>query len=99
MDSLEGPSVSPCAQILCFRHYDSILPTRRSKASKPWNIRKRHAPGMHVQAPELGAAVQGRKHLAGIEQTLGVEGAFQPLLLVEVDLGKHRRHQVALFHA
>jgi hypothetical protein len=27
-----------------------------------------------MHPPELGAAVQGRKHLAGIEQALGVEG-------------------------
>ena len=40
-----------------------------------------------------------RKHLAGIEQALGVEGAFQPLLLVEIDLGEHHRHQVALLDA
>ena len=55
--------------------------------------------GMHMHAAELGAAVQRRKHLAGIEQALGVEGAFEPLLLVEVDLGEHRRHQVALLDA
>ena len=54
---------------------------------------------MHVHAAELGAAVQRREHLAGIEQALVVEGAFEPLLLVEIDLGEHRRHQVALLDA
>ena len=39
---------------------------------------------MHVQAAELGAAVQLREHLAGVEQALGIEGAFQALLLGEV---------------
>ena len=45
--------------------------------SKPRNVRKRHAPGMHVHAAELGAAMQGRKHFPGIEQALRVEGAFE----------------------
>ena len=54
---------------------------------------------MHMQVPELGAAVQLRKHLAGIEQALRVEGAFQPLLLIEVNLGEHVAHQVALLDA
>ncbi len=54
---------------------------------------------MHVHAAEFGAAVQGRKHLAGVEQALRIEGAFQALLLVEIDLGKHFRHQVALLDA
>src|SRR5262250_2904217 len=67
--------------------------------SEPRNIRKRHPPGVHVHAPELGAAVQRRKHLARVEQALVVEGAFEPLLLLEVSLGEHGRHQVALFHA
>ena len=44
---------------------------------------------------ELGAAVQFREHLAGIEQALGVEGTFDPLLLIEIDLGEHLSHQVA----
>src|SRR3954452_20135892 len=49
-----------------------------------------------MHAAELGAAVQGRKHLSGIEQALCIEGAFQALLLVEVDLTEHLRHQIAL---
>jgi hypothetical protein len=47
----------------------------------------------------IGAAVGGRKHLSRIKQTLGVEGAFQPLLLVQIDLGKHLAHRVALLDA
>jgi hypothetical protein len=34
-----------------------------------------------MQAAELGAAVQSRENLAGIEQALIVEGALQPLLV------------------
>src|SRR5262249_60553614 len=65
----------------------------------PRNTRKRPPPRVHVHAPELGAAVQRRKYLARIEQALVVEGTFEPLLLIEVSLGEHGRHQVALFHA
>ena len=53
----------------------------------------------HTRKAELGAAMQGRKHLSRIEQALRVEGAFQPLLLVEVDLAEHFGHQVALLDA
>jgi len=54
---------------------------------------------MHMHTAELCTSAQGRKDLAGIEQQLGVEGAFDPLLMVEIDLGEHLRHQVALFDA
>ena len=54
---------------------------------------------MDVHAAEFSAAVQGREHLAGVEQALRVECTFQPLLLVEVDLAEHFAHQVALFDA
>ena len=49
-----------------------------------------------VQAAELGAAVQLRKDLAGVEDLGGVEGALDALLLVQVVLVEHHRHQVAL---
>ncbi len=54
---------------------------------------------MDVHAAELGAAVQRREHLAGVEKAAGVEGALEALLLVEVGLGEHRPHQVALLDA
>ena len=38
---------------------------------------------MHMHAAHLGATVQLRKDLAGIEQPLVVEGAFDAKLLVE----------------
>src|SRR6185295_9376959 len=66
---------------------------------KPRQIRKRELAAVHVHAAEFGAAVQRRKHFSGVEQPLRVEGAFQPLLLVEIDFGKHLRHQVALLDA
>ena len=52
-----------------------------------------------MHTPEFGAAAQLRKHFSGIEQAGVVEGAFQPLLLGEIDLVEHHVHQVALFHA
>ena len=54
--------------------------------SKPRNVGKRQLAAVDVHAAEFGAAVQGRKHFSGIEQALRVERAFQPLLLVEIDL-------------
>src|SRR5262245_14088709 len=63
------------------------------------DIRKRNAAGVHVHAAKLGAAVQRRKHLARIEQAPVVERAFEPLLLIEVGLREHRRHQVAFLDA
>src|SRR5262249_14917798 len=67
--------------------------------SKPWQVGKSDASRMHMHAPKLRAAVQRRKHLAGIEQALVVEGAFESLLLIEIGFRKHRRHQVALLDA
>ena len=39
------------------------------------------------------------KTFPGLNRPSVVEGAFEPLLLVEIGLGKHRRHQIALFDA
>jgi hypothetical protein len=52
-----------------------------------------------VQPAQFGAAMQLREYLAGVEQAFGVKGAFQALLLVEIDLGEHDRHQIAFFNA
>src|SRR5438874_1091292 len=67
--------------------------------SESRNVGKRDPTRVDVHAPELGASVQRRKYLARVEQTLVVERAFEPLLLLEVGLGEHCRHQVALLHA
>jgi hypothetical protein len=50
-----------------------------------------------VHAAELGAAVQLRKNLVGVEDLRGVEGKLHALLLVQVVLVEHHRHQVVLF--
>ena len=65
--------------------------------SKPRKIGKRQLAGPHMHAAELGAPVECRKHLAGIEQAPLVERAFEALLLGQIDVRKHRRHQIALF--
>ena len=54
---------------------------------------------MHMHAPQFSAAVQRRKDLAGVEQQFGIEGAFDPLLLLEIGFAEHVRHQVSLFNA
>ena len=66
---------------------------------KSRNIGKCQLAVMDVDTPEFGAAMQGGKHLARIEQTLGVERTLQPLLLGEIDVAKHFRHEVAFFDA
>src|SRR6185436_5848509 len=73
--------------------------TGRNASLEPRNIGKRQPAGMNVQAAELGAAVQLRENFSGIEQAFGVERTFDPLLLIEVDLREHYRHQVALLYA
>src|SRR5687768_5092900 len=64
--------------------------------SEPRQIGMRQLSTTHQHAAKLGAAMEDREHLAGIEQAVAVEGAFEPLLLVEIGLGEHFRHQVAL---
>jgi hypothetical protein len=68
----------------------------RHRHLKTWNIRKRQAPAADMHAPELRAGMELRKHLSRIKEALVVEGAFDPLLLIEIDLREHHRHQVAL---
>src|SRR5437879_13043636 len=68
-------------------------------SSKPRKFGESELAAMDVYATQFCAAMQGRKYLAGIEQALRVEGAFQTLLLVEVDLAEHFRHQIALLDA
>src|SRR5262249_10946643 len=72
---------------------------RKRVTSKPREIGKGGVAAMDVHAAELGTAVELREDLAGIEQALRIEGAFQSLLLVQVDLVEHRRHEIALLDA
>src|SRR5258705_11421835 len=72
---------------------------RGRRALKPRKLGESELAAVDMHAAELGAAVQGRKYLARVEQALGVERAFKPLLLVEIDLAEHFAHQVALLDA
>ena len=54
---------------------------------------------MDMQPAELGAAMELREHLAGVQQTVRVEGAFEALLMGEVGFVEHCSHEVALFDA
>ena len=53
---------------------------------------------MDVHSPEFRTAVQRRIHLAGVEQAFRIEGALDPLLLLQVVLGEHLAHQIAFLH-
>src|SRR4029453_832646 len=72
---------------------------RGPRRSKPRKLRKCELAAVDMHAAKFGAAVQGREYLAGVEEALGVERAFKPLLLVEIDLAEHFAHQVALLDA
>ena len=69
----------------------------RRHVLEPRNIGKASLATVNVDAAEFGASMQRWKDLAGIEQALRVEGAFEALLLLQVVLAEHGAHQVALF--
>ena len=50
---------------------------------------------MDMQAPELGAAMQLRKHLPRVEQAVRVESTFQALLMRQISFAKHSPHEVS----
>src|ERR1700735_2244571 len=52
-----------------------------------------------MHAAEFSATAELREHLARIEQAFRIEGAFQPHLLIELDLVEHRAHEIALLAA
>ena len=64
---------------------------------EPLDVGVRYLPPVDVQAAELGTAVQDGKYLTGIKETIGVEGAFEPLLVLEIILGEDFVHEIALF--
>src|SRR5690606_34073971 len=65
-------------------------------ASEPRQVGKGELSLVHMHAPELGAAMQDGEDLPRIEQVIGVEGALHPLLLLQIRLGEHFRHEIAL---
>ena len=82
-------------RVLCV----SFAPFALKEFLKPRQVGVGQTAGVDMQPAELGAAMQLREHLAGIEQPVRVEGAFEALLLGEIHLVEHRPHQVAFFDA
>src|ERR1700761_287273 len=70
-----------------------------SPPSEARQLGKRDPARMHMHPTEFSATAELRKHLAWVEQAFRIEGAFQPHLLIEVDLVEHRVHEIALFDA
>src|SRR5215470_17080392 len=66
--------------------------------SEPRQVRERQLAAAYVHRAQLGAAPQRREDLAGVEQLMLVERAFEAHLLREIGLVEHGRHQVALLH-
>src|SRR5262245_38007493 len=61
----------------------------RCTKSEPRQVGERQLAAADMHRAHLGAAVQRREHLAGVEQLMLVERAFEAHLLGEVDLGEH----------
>src|SRR5262249_6435692 len=70
-----------------------------TSASEPRQIGEARLAAVDVDAPQLGAAVQRREDLARVEQRIGVEHALHPLLLGQIRLVEHCRHEIALLDA
>src|SRR5271168_1141218 len=95
-----GCSLASAARTACSTSLASrTLRVSTCACSKPGKFGEGELAAMDMHAAELSAAVQGRKHLAGIEQASRVERAFEPLLLVEIDLAEHFRHQIPFLDA
>src|SRR5579863_8369059 len=67
--------------------------------SVAWNIGEWQHAAADMHVAKFGATMQRREHFAGIEQAAIIEGAFHSLLMIEIDRGEHRRHEVALLNA
>src|SRR5438067_1742052 len=70
-----------------------------SVGSETGQIGMRQLAPMHMEAPHLGAAMQLRKNLSGVQETMRVERAFEPLLLLQIRLAEHAAHEIALLDA
>src|SRR5260221_9314393 len=96
---------SGCSLAIAARTTCSTSPASRTlgvstiACSKPREVWESKSAAVDMHAAEFGASAQGRKYLAGIEQPLRVQRAFQPLPLIEIDLAEPFRHQIALLDA
>ena len=77
-------------RVLCV----SFAPFALKEFLKPRQVGVGQTAGVDMQSAELGAAVQLGEHLAGVQETVRVEGAFEALLLGEIHFIEHRAHQV-----
>src|SRR5882672_6793954 len=73
-----------------------VLPIARSES---WKIGKLFLASVNMHASELGAAMQGRNRLAGIEQAVLVERALDAVEGFEFRRLELDAHLVDLFHA
>src|SRR5271165_4282336 len=95
--SSERPSAAAQATISAVsRASDGCRVDIDSLRSETRKIGKAELAGMDMHAAELRAAAELREHFSRVEKALRVEGAFQALLLVEVELGEHGPHEIAL---
>src|SRR3954452_6990492 len=97
--TISSGTTSPAAQRTALSTSSAVAGASVLTPLESRNVRKGERAAMHVHATELGTAAQLRKNLAGVEQMLRIECAFDPHLLVEIDLAEHLRHQIALFDA
>ena len=54
---------------------------------------------MNMHPAQFGAAVQNWKHLAGVQEMVGIEGAFDPLLMGQIIVIEHGPHEIAFLDA
>src|SRR5690606_34270504 len=77
----------------------SLMREIRMAASEPRDVREGQRALVHMHPAKLGAGVEHRKDLAGIEPPVGIEGTFDALLLLQILLREHLAHQVSLLNA
>src|SRR5713226_9508218 len=94
MLSMNSSRAALCAALVAFAVAAigmSVMPNSpiiaiRLRFLKPRNVRKCELACVDMHTAELGAAMQRREHFSRVEQALRIERAFQPLLLIEIDL-------------
>jgi len=81
-------------RVLCV----SFAPFALKEFLKPRQVGVGQTAGVDMQSPSSAQRCNWGT-LAGVQETVRVEGAFEALLLGEVHLVEHRPHQVAFFDA
>src|SRR6266516_5345261 len=97
--------VQTCALPICRRRAaarrraNRRAPSRKGARLESRQLRMRQLSAAHSHAAELGAAVQGRDVLAGIEEALGVEGALHAVEALDLAFRELHAHLIDLLHA